>query len=210
MGLSAAVQARDWPTKRKRRSTGVPNDKTVLANEQVIAGECERCGAKVEQRLLEQWFFAISQYAPRLLANLDGLDWSETTKTAQRNWIGRSEGAETAFVIGDGVGTPEVRARSRCSRRGRTRFSARHISCWRRSIRCSTVYDVEQRAGGRGLRQQTVEQDLVSRRDRHRRRPASSRDRTPSIPRPGADPGLGRRLRAHGVRHWRDHGRARP
>ena len=81
-----------------------PFDKTVLANEQVIAGECERCGTKVEQRLLEQWFFEISRYAPRLLDNLDTLDWSETTKTAQRNWIGRSEGAEIDFhVVTDGT-----------------------------------------------------------------------------------------------------------
>ena len=77
-----------------------PTDKTVLANEQVIAGECERCGSKVEQRFLEQWFFAISSYAERLLNNLETLDWSETTKTAQRNWIGKSEGAEIWF---DGI-----------------------------------------------------------------------------------------------------------
>ncbi len=77
-----------------------PTDKTVLANEQVIAGACERCGSMVEQRFLEQWFFAISRYAERLLSNLDSLDWSETTKTAQRNWIGKSEGAEILF---DGI-----------------------------------------------------------------------------------------------------------
>src|SRR5690348_12257324 len=76
-----------------------PNDKTVLANEQVIGGECERCGAQVEQRFLEQWFFAISKYAPRLLGNLERIDWSETTKTAQRNWIGKSDGAEIAFDV---------------------------------------------------------------------------------------------------------------
>ncbi|MGI9089981.1 MAG: leucine--tRNA ligase [Gemmatimonadaceae bacterium] len=74
-----------------------PSCKTVLANEQVIAGECERCGSKVEQRFLSQWFFGISRYAERLLDNLDSLDWSETTKTAQRNWIGKSEGAEIWF-----------------------------------------------------------------------------------------------------------------
>ncbi|MGI8618221.1 MAG: leucine--tRNA ligase [Gemmatimonadaceae bacterium] len=76
-----------------------PNDKTVLANEQVIAGACERCGAMVEQRQLEQWFFKISDYAPRLLSNLDGLDWSDSTRTAQRNWIGKSTGAEVEFTI---------------------------------------------------------------------------------------------------------------
>jgi leucyl-tRNA synthetase len=73
----------------------------VLANEQVIAGECERCGAKVEQRFLEQWFFRITDYAGRLLADLDWLDWSESTKQAQRNWIGRSDGAEIRFRVQD-------------------------------------------------------------------------------------------------------------
>ena len=76
-----------------------PNDKTVLANEQVENGWCERCGAAVEQRFLEQWFFRISAYCERLLNNLDWLDWSPTTKQAQRNWIGRSEGAELTFDI---------------------------------------------------------------------------------------------------------------
>ena len=74
-----------------------PDCKTVLANEQVVGGLCERSKTPVEQRLLAQWFFRISDYAPRLLENLDKIDWSETTKTAQRNWIGRSEGAEIAF-----------------------------------------------------------------------------------------------------------------
>ena len=76
-----------------------PNDKTVLANEQVENGLCERCGTPVEQRFLEQWFFRISSYCDRLLRNLDWLDWSPTTKQAQRNWIGRSEGAELTFGI---------------------------------------------------------------------------------------------------------------
>jgi len=76
-----------------------PSCKTVLANEQVIGGACERCDTPVEQRFLSQWFFRISDYAQRLLANLDSLDWSESTKTAQRNWIGRSEGAEISFAV---------------------------------------------------------------------------------------------------------------
>ncbi|HKV51683.1 MAG TPA: leucine--tRNA ligase [Gemmatimonadaceae bacterium] len=76
-----------------------PSCKTVLANEQVINGACERCGTPVEQRFLEQWFFRITEYAPRLLANLDWIDWSATTKTAQRNWIGKSEGAEIDFAV---------------------------------------------------------------------------------------------------------------
>ncbi|HLG06547.1 MAG TPA: leucine--tRNA ligase [Gemmatimonadales bacterium] len=87
--------------RKKAAVNWCPNDKTVLANEQVINGECERCGASVEQRLLEQWFFRITDYAGRLLANLDDpqkMDWSASTTTAQRNWIGRSAGAEIEFA----------------------------------------------------------------------------------------------------------------
>ena len=87
--------------KKKAAVNWCPNDKTVLANEQVEGGRCERCGAVVEQRVLEQWFFRITDYAGRLLDDLDGLDWSLTTRTAQRNWIGRSRGAELDFVAGN-------------------------------------------------------------------------------------------------------------
>ncbi len=76
-----------------------PSCHTVLANEQVIAGACERCGTPVEQRFLAQWFFRITKYAKRLLENLSWIDWSETTRKAQENWIGRSEGAEVRFPI---------------------------------------------------------------------------------------------------------------
>jgi leucyl-tRNA synthetase len=96
-----ALFKRGLAYKKRAAVNWCPNDKTVLANEQVIAGECERCGAKVEQRYLEQWFFRITEYAQRLLANLDWLDWSESTKLAQRNWIGRSDGAEIAFRVQD-------------------------------------------------------------------------------------------------------------
>jgi leucyl-tRNA synthetase len=96
-----ALYKRGLAYKKRAAVNWCPNDKTVLANEQVIAGECERCGAKVEQRFLEQWFFRITDYAGRLLANLDWLDWSESTKLAQRNWIGRSDGAEVTFRVQD-------------------------------------------------------------------------------------------------------------
>jgi len=91
--------------KKKAAVNWCPKDKTVLANEQVINGACERCGTQVEQRLLEQWFFRITEYAERLLANLDDrakMDWSSSTATAQRNWIGRSEGAEIEFTTDAG------------------------------------------------------------------------------------------------------------
>src|SRR5437667_3298519 len=68
-----------------------PKDKTVLADEQVINGHCERCGSIVQRRWLEQWFLKITSYAQLLLDDLDQLDWSELVKTIQRNWIGRSE-----------------------------------------------------------------------------------------------------------------------
>lgn len=72
---------------------------TVLANEQVVAGACERCGTVVVQKDLEQWFFNITKYADRLLAGLDALDWPEKIKSMQRNWIGKSVGAEVEFVV---------------------------------------------------------------------------------------------------------------
>jgi leucyl-tRNA synthetase len=77
-----------------------PNDQTVLANEQVIDGRCERCGHEVEARSLEQWFFRITAYADRLLDEMSLLEsWPERVLTMQRNWIGRSEGAEIVFRI---------------------------------------------------------------------------------------------------------------
>lgn len=78
-----------------------PHDKTVLADEQVINGHCERCNSIVEKRWLEQWFLKITQYAQKLLDDLEYIDWSERVKTAQRNWIGRSEGLEFAMTVGD-------------------------------------------------------------------------------------------------------------
>lgn len=76
-----------------------PVDKTVLANEQVEAGKCWRCGNTVEKKALKQWFFKITDYADRLLADLDDLDWSEAIKSMQRNWIGKSKGALIKFQV---------------------------------------------------------------------------------------------------------------
>src|ERR671912_692050 len=74
-----------------------PKDATVLANEQVIDGRCERCGTLVEVRQLEQWFFRITEYADRLLDDMRHIDWPPHVVTMQENWIGRSEGAEVVF-----------------------------------------------------------------------------------------------------------------
>ena len=79
-----------------------PNDKTVLANEQVVNGRCWRCGAVPEKRELSQWYLRITDYAQELLDDLDQLDgWPERVKAMQANWIGRSEGAEIDFVLAD-------------------------------------------------------------------------------------------------------------
>lgn len=76
-----------------------PQDQTVLANEDVENGRCERCGAVVEQRYWRQWVLKITKYADQLLAGLETLDWPESIKESQRNWIGRSEGWQIKFKI---------------------------------------------------------------------------------------------------------------
>ena len=113
-----------------------PVDQTVLANEQVIDGHCERCGSPVEARNLEQWFFKITDYADRLLDDMETLEsWPERVLTMQRNWIGRSQGAEVIFRQ-DGA----RRSTSPCSRRAPTRCSAPRSSCSRPSTRWSRTW----------------------------------------------------------------------
>ena len=79
-----------------------PSCKTGLANEEVFGGQCERCGSKVERKSLRQWVLKITEYADRLEKDLDGLDWPASTLAMQRNWIGRSEGAEIRFKLENG------------------------------------------------------------------------------------------------------------
>ncbi len=78
-----------------------PKDQTVLANEQVWEGKCERCGTEVVQKPLDQWYWKITDYSQKLLDNLDQLDWPEKTKLMQRNWIGRSEGVNIHSRVKD-------------------------------------------------------------------------------------------------------------
>ncbi|GHU39367.1 leucine--tRNA ligase [Spirochaetia bacterium] len=85
-----------------------PSCKTGLANEEVKDGECERCGTKVTRKRIRQWILKITAYAERLLADLDALDWPEPVKLMQRNWIGRSEGAEVTFKIDGHPETLEI------------------------------------------------------------------------------------------------------
>ena len=82
-----------------------PKDATVLANEQVVDGHCERCGTAVEEKNLTQWFLKITDYADRLLASLDPMPWREEIKEAQRAWIGKSEGAKIKFKVAGAGGS---------------------------------------------------------------------------------------------------------
>ena len=80
-----------------------PEDQTVLANEQVENGKCWRCGHEVEKKKMKQWFFKITAYADELLSEIDALDWPDKIKTMQKNWIGRSAGAEIDFEVTNGA-----------------------------------------------------------------------------------------------------------
>ncbi len=92
------MQERGLAYKKASIVNWCPNDQTVLANEQVVDGHCERCGTEVEAKNLEQWFFKITDYADRLLDDMATLEsWPERVLTMQRNWIGRSKGAEVVF-----------------------------------------------------------------------------------------------------------------
>ena len=185
-----------------------PKDQTVLANEQVVDGRCERCGSEVVARNLEQWFFRITDYADRLLADFDLLEsWPENVVTMQRNWIGRSEGAEVSFRCEELELDFPVFTTRPDTLFGATFFVARPRAPRARAPRRRL------RPRGRGPR---VRRRGDAHLGRGPRRRGSREDRRPARPhrhQPGqrrADPGLRRRLRADRVRHRRDHGRARP
>ncbi|HEX5386622.1 MAG TPA: leucine--tRNA ligase [Gemmatimonadales bacterium] len=154
--------------KRRAAVNWCPNDKTVLANEQVINGHCERCGAAVEQRMLDQWFFRITEYADRLLADLDDrsrMDWSESTVTAQRNWLGRSEGAEIDFPVDGGQAdgsedTPAIRV---YTTRPDTIFGATFMVLAPEHPLVDALTAPGQRDAVDAYRAQAAKQDLVSR-----------------------------------------------
>ena len=143
---------------RKRAAVNwCPKDKTVLANEQVINGRCERCGTPVEQRSLEQWFFRITDYAERLLTNLDRLDWSESTVALQRNWIGRSEGAELLFE------TPAGRKIAVFTTRPDTVFGATYLVLAPEHPLVEELIAVEQRIAVKAYQREVQGKDIVSR-----------------------------------------------
>jgi len=144
--------------KKRAAVNWCPKDKTVLANEQVIDGRCERCGTAVEQRFLEQWFFRITDFAERLLANLDQIDWSTSTKLLQRNWIGRSEGAELLFE------TPGGRKINVFTTRADTVFGATYLVIAPEHPLVDELTAVEQRSAVKAYQREVQSKDIVSRR----------------------------------------------
>jgi len=139
-----------------------PACKTVLANEQVIQGYCERHpDVRVEQRFTEQWFFRISHYAQRLLDNLPKIDWSESTKRAQENWIGRSEGAEIDFPLASPVtGASSLRV---FTTRPDTLFGATYMVLAPEHPLVSSLTSGPQRAEVDAYRERVAKMDLVTR-----------------------------------------------
>jgi leucyl-tRNA synthetase len=144
--------------KKRAAVNWCPKDKTVLANEQVIDGRCERCDTPVEQRSLDQWFFRITDYAERLLRNLDTLDWSESTLALQRNWIGRSEGAELVFK------TPAGQPITVFTTRPDTVFGATYLVLAPEHPLVETLTAGEQRAAVRAYQRDVQSRDVVTRR----------------------------------------------
>jgi leucyl-tRNA synthetase len=149
-----------------------PSCMTVLANEQVVGGLCERCDTPVEQRRIAQWFFRITDFAQRLLDNLEWLDWSETTKKAQANWIGRSEGAELHFPLQPadaelvprpaeaGAGGPVVRV---FTTRPDTVFGATYMVLAPEHPLVDEITSLAHRASVDDYRDRTARKDLVAR-----------------------------------------------
>ncbi|HEX8849528.1 MAG TPA: leucine--tRNA ligase [Gemmatimonadaceae bacterium] len=147
--------------KKRAAVNWCPSCKTVLANEQVEGGVCERCKTPVEQRQLEQWFFRITDYAPRLLKNLETIDWSETTRTAQRNWIGASQGARVTFrVVDDGDRTDDITV---FTTRPDTIFGATYLVLAPEHPLVDAITRPERRAEVQAYRERAARQDIISR-----------------------------------------------
>jgi len=140
-----------------------PSCKTVLANEQVVGGECERCGTPVEQRRIRQWFFTITRYAQRLLDNLQHIDWSEKTKKSQVNWIGRSEGARLRFPVLDEKGDETGAVVEVFTTRPDTVFGATYMVLAPEHPLIDEVTDPASAATVRGYCDKARQKDLVAR-----------------------------------------------
>ena len=205
--LPGAVPRRASPTARRRRSSGAPTTRRCSpTSRSTPTGAASAAARSSKSRQLEQWFLRITDYAERLLGDLDGIDWPEHVKTMQRNWIGRSEGAEVTFRCEE-LGSrlprlhhPPRHAVRRDLLRDGARAPRRHAPGGRHPTR----------AGGARLRQPRAQRDqrgARQRREAEDRRAARAHRDQPGQRR--ADPDVRRRLRADGVRHRRDHGGAR-
>ena len=131
--------------KRKSPVNWCPECQTALANEQVVSGACERCGAGVVKRMMEQWYFRITQYAERLLEGHAHIDWPEDIMLMQKNWIGKSQGVEFGWQL-DGYADGAARVHHAPGHR----LSASRIWCWRPSIRWSIELTTPEQRGGGG------------------------------------------------------------
>src|SRR5262245_29621433 len=160
---------RGLASKREAPVNWCPSCKTVLANEQVISGACERCGSAVQQRVLSQWFFTITAYAQRLLDNLRWIDWSETTRRAQEQWIGRSEGADLHFLLA-GPGVRQADRISVFTTRPDTVFGATFMVLAPEHPLVAAVTTADHRAEVDAYRAAVAATDLVSRKKTDRRK----------------------------------------
>ncbi len=193
-----------------------PGCQTVLANEQVLAdGTCERSGDLVVTRDLEQWFFRITSYADELLSGLDDLEWPERVKTMQRNWIGRSEGAEYDLVVEgrDGSDGQEPLVLRVFTTRPDTSFGMTYAVVAPEHPLVDQLTTPEHRSEVEALRVRAAASTELERLSESGAAPGQAR----RLHRLLGDqplhrhrgPGLRGRLRAHGLRHRRHHGRAR-
>ena len=181
--------------------------RTILANEQVINGCCWRhTDTPVTKKDLEQWFFKITAYADRLLDDLEGIDWPEPIKLMQRNWVGRSEGAELAFPV-EGHPGKEVRF---FTTRPDTVFGVSFMVLAPEHPLVAEVTTAAAARRGRGVRRAGAapERDRTALDGQGKDRRLHRRIRAQSVQRQ-ARADLDRRLRPDGLRHRRDHGRAR-
>ena len=203
-------ETRAWPTRRKCPSTGAPPASACLANEEVVNGVCERCGSQVVRKVKSQWMLKITAYAQKLLDGLDDVDFIDRVKVQQRNWIGRSEGAEVDFRI---AGTDDkLRV---YTTRPDTLFGATYMVC-----RPEHPYD--RKVQGGQVRKLRRDHGLPGRRPPRKsdfERTELNKDKTGvqidgvrgDQPRQRqGDSHFGLRLCADDLRHRRHHGRARP
>ena len=206
-GSSSSCSAPAWPTARRRRSSGAPTTRPCSpTSRSTSTGTASAAARWSRSRQLEQWFLRITDYAERLLGDLDAIEWPEHVKTMQRNWIGRCEGAEVTFRCEElGIDYPVFTTRPD-TLFGATFFvmAPEHPDV----LRLAAGHRA--RAGGARVRQPRAQRDqrgARQRREAEDRRAARAHRHQPRQRR--ADPDVRRRLRADGVRHRRDHGGAR-